>query len=375
MMRGHSHRKVPTWLRLAAILPWFSCLACAPTSEPQLKASASTTAPKETQVEELPREAVAIPDGLRQRIDAAIEQVRRRDVQTSHGFWTVFHGLLGVGADLKLVDPESGQRITAIDYIAGGGQLRGMRFIPTPAGLDVQTGPVFVGQGHADQFVAEMLQMGLSPDYEFLVDGRQYTLMDFIRQTQSRVRVTQDQELSWAIIAIGQCLGTDLQWTNSFGESLRFEDMVRYELDENVEDAACGGTHRLFGLHWVYQLHLKNDGVVTGVWQEVTDKMAQYQIRARELQNSDGSFSTDFFRGPGNLDDMQKRINSTGHILEWLALSLPNSQLQADWVREAANALSLMILDIQSSPMEGGTLYHAAHGLRLYRTRCDDQTL
>ena len=243
------------------------------TGEPQLKASASTTAPKETQVEELPGDAVTIPDGLRQRIDAAIDQVQRRDVQTSHGFWTVFHGLLGVGIDLKLVDPESGNG-SAIDYISGGGELRGMRFIPTPAGLEVQNGPMFVGQGHVDQFVAEMLQVGLSPDHQFLVDGRQYTLMDFIRQTQSRVRVTEDQELSWAIIAIGQCLGTDVQWTNSFGESLRFEDLVRYELDQNVEEAACGGTHRLFGLHWVYQLHLKNDGVVTGVWQEVAEKMA-----------------------------------------------------------------------------------------------------
>ncbi|MCC7337321.1 MAG: hypothetical protein IT422_19710 [Pirellulaceae bacterium] len=320
----------------------------------------------------LNKPAAALPDALRQRIDAAIDQVQRREVQTSHGFWTVFHALLGVGSGLELVDPHTGRRVSAIDHISSGGELRGMRFIPTPAGLDVQIGPMFVGQGHADQFVAEMLQVGLAVDHPFLVDGRQYILLDFIRHTQSRVRVTEDQELSWAIVAIGQCLGTDVQWTNRFGESLRFEDLVRYELDQDVEGAACGGTHRLFGLHWVYQLHLGSGGAATGVWQEVVKKMKRYQDRARELQNPDGSFSTDFFRGSGSVDEMQQRINSSGHIFEWLALSLSDEELQAGWVREAANALAQMILEIQSSPMEGGTLYHATHGLRLYRERCSD---
>ncbi len=164
----------------------------------------------------------------------------------------------------------------------------------------------------------------------FRVDGEQYTLMDFVRQTQARVRVTEAQELSWAIIAIGQCLGTDAQWTNRFGEPLRFEDLVRYELDQEIESAACGGTHRLFGMHWVYQLHLQKGGAVTGVWQEVADKTHQYQYKARKLQNPDGSFSTDFFRGSAHVDDMRQRINSTGHILEWLALSLSGEELQAN---------------------------------------------
>jgi hypothetical protein len=274
-----------------------------------------------------------------------------------------------VGPELTLYNPETKDRVNAVDYICNGGNVRGMRFIPTKYGLDVQNGPMFVGQGHVDQFVAEMVQSGLSPDQKFIVHGKQYTLMDFIRHTQSRVRVTTDQELSWAIVAIGQCLGTDVTWTNSFDEQLHFQDLVRYELDQNIEEAACGGTHRVFGLSWVHQLHLRNGGLDVGIWREVAGKTAEYQNRARELQNPDGSFSTNFFRATGNSDDMKLRINTTGHTLEWLALSLTDAQLQEPWVRRAANALSLMILDIQDSPMEGGTLYHAVHALRLYASR------
>ena len=398
MMHGDSKGKIPTWLLfgglLGGLLVGLLLPACAPIGEPEMSASTNTTSSNAPTATVLPTDvanpsdavlperlalredtvqthsAVPLSDALTQRIDAAIEQVQRREIHTSHGFWTVFHGLLGVGSKLELVDPTTGNRVYALDHISGGGNLRGMRFIPTPAGLDVQIGPTFVGQGHADQFVAEMIQVGVAANHPFLVDGRQYALLDFIRHTQSRARVTEDQELSWAIVAIGQCLGTDVQWTNRFGETLRFEDLVRYELEQDVEGAACGGTHRLFGLHWVYQLHMNSGGTATGVWHEVSEKMNDYQDRARELQNPDGSFSTDFFRGPGSVDDRRQRINSTGHIFEWLAQSLPDEQLQADWVREAANALSLMILDIQSVPMEGGTLYHATHGLRLYRERC-----
>jgi hypothetical protein len=342
------------------------CVACVPVDEPISEKTTAPVSPDDATIEQLPVPAAEILNGLKKRIDAAIEQVEQRDVQVSNGFWTVSHGILGVGPELTLQNPEAGDRVNAIDFLCNGGKVRGMRFIPTKYGLDVQNGPMFVGQGHTDQFVAEMVQSGLLPNRKFVVFGRDYTFMDFIRHTQSRVRVTTEQELSWAIIAIGQCLGTDVNWTNSFDEELHFEDLVRYELDQNVEEAACGGTHRLFGLSWVYDLHLRNGGQEVGVWKEVADKTAKYQNLARELRNSDGSFSTNFFRGPGNASDMKLRINTTGHTLEWLAVSLTEPQLNERWVRNAANALALMILEIQDSPMEGGTLYHAVHGLRLY---------
>jgi hypothetical protein len=79
-----------------------------------------------------------------------------------------------------------------------------------------------------------------------------------------------------------------------------------------------------------------------------------------------------FFKGPGNAEDKQRRINTTGHTLEWLALALPDDQLQEAWVQNAASALSLMILDLQSDPIEGGSLYHAVHGLLLYYARVYD---
>jgi len=70
--------------------------------------------------------------------------------------------------------------------------------IPTQYGLDVETQPATgVGQGHQDQFVAEMVQWGVSPDRKVVVGEKAYTFADFFRHSKARASVTKDQELSW----------------------------------------------------------------------------------------------------------------------------------------------------------------------------------
>jgi hypothetical protein len=344
-------------------------LTCAPVDAPPPEDSKPADGPPARA--EGPAPAAPRPDGLEQRILAAIEQARERDMRTDTGFWTVFHGILGLGPKTAtLLDPMTGKRLNALDYIARGGEVRGMRFVPTPDGLDVETRPgTFIFQGHQDQFVAEMVEWGVPPDKKFRVGGKDYTFDDFLRNSKARASAKKGQELEWALVIIGTRFGTDITWTNADGEEVRFEDLVREELNKPVDKAACGGTHLLFGLTWVYHLHLLHGGQPVGVWKDVEARIAEHKKKAREFQNPDGSFSTEFFRGRGNAPDMQLRMNTTGHIFEWLALALSDEELKEPWVQNAANALSLMFLDIQGQQMEGGTMYHAVHGLLLYYSR------
>lgn len=348
--------------------------SCAPVEAPspqERNTSAGPDTPADAPMP-APRPLEAPRGGLQDRIELAIEQVRERQLLTTNGFWTVLHAILGLGPSVTMHDPQTGRQVNALQYICDGGDVRGMQFIPTKEGLDVRIGPTFVGQGHQDQFVAEMAQWQMPLDRKFVVNGKDYTFEDFVRHTQARARVTTDQELEWAMLLIGQYRGTDISWTNSSGEKLRFEDLVRHEVDAPLESAACGGTHRLFGLAWVYHLHLLKGGQTTGVWKDLVDQQAKYRNLARQWQNRDGSFSTNFFRGPGKDGDMQLRMNTTGHIFEWLSLSLSDAELKEPWVQDAANALAMMFQDIQGAPMEGGTMYHAVHGLLIYYSRVYD---
>src|SRR4029077_20081723 len=68
----------------------FVAVSCAP----QADTTHPTTTVKEGKVAP---PTPAVPDAFKDRIDAALDHVRHRDLLTSHGFWTIFHGILGMG--------------------------------------------------------------------------------------------------------------------------------------------------------------------------------------------------------------------------------------------------------------------------------------
>lgn len=364
-MKNRKHLLVVAAAGLAVLT-----VGCPPTDLPPLPQSAKEPETKAKPVPAALHFDRGPKDPLQARLEAAITQSVERDLTTSHGFWTVFHGILGLGPSINLLDTKTGQRVNALDYIADGGKLNGLEFIPTPDGLDVLVAPgTFVSQGHIDQFVAEMVEWGVSPDRKFVVNGKDYRFLDFLRHSRARARVSKPMELEWSLVIIGTTFGTDSKWTNSHGEEVHFEDLVRAETDKPLSAGACGATHRLFGLTWSYHLHLQKGGKTEGVWKDVAVKLDNARKQARQYQNRDGSFSTSFFNGPGNVPDMERRLNTSGHIFEWLMLTLTDDELKQPWVQDAANALTMMFLEIERRPMEGGTLYHAIHGLLMYYAR------
>src|SRR5437016_6333820 len=65
-----------------------------------------------------------VPDALQPRIDAALAHVRSRDLRTTHAFWTIFHGILGLGPEITLLDEKTGERVNALDRICAGDRIR-----------------------------------------------------------------------------------------------------------------------------------------------------------------------------------------------------------------------------------------------------------
>src|SRR5260370_23299764 len=175
--------------------------------------------------------------------------------------------------------------------------------------------------------MAERAQWKMPVDRMFVVAGKEYTYGDFLRHAKDRVHVAEKQELSWAILILAQYFGTDIEWTNAAKEKVKFEDVVRYELDQPIDTTACGGTHRLFGLTWAYHLHRAKSGQKVGVWKDVAEWIDHYKKLAHKFQNPDGAFSSNYVSNAGHTEDSQIRIATTGHVLEWLALALPDQGL------------------------------------------------
>lgn len=329
-----------------------------------------------------PVSTVPVVDPLKKRLEEAINLIKGRQLEPSHGFWTVFHGILGLGPDLPLFDPKTGKVGKALDYIRMGGDMPGLQFDPRGQGLDVFTAndtTRFFGQGHQDQFVAEMAQWGVSKDLPFKVNGKDYTFNDFISYSKFRSSVTRKQELSWAILIVSEYEGTNQAWTNQFGESLTLEDMVKYEADSPMDPdeamkigqlpLACGGTHRLYGLTWALNIHLQNGGKLTGTWKKVNAKLQNIVKTIKNTRNEDGSLSTNWLVKKGNVPDPGLRLTTTGHTFEWLALQLSDAELREPWVEETASYLAQLVYNLKNDPVEGGALYHAVHGLLIYYAR------
>lgn len=333
----------------------------------------------------LPAEEPAGPgpaDTLCDRIDAALAHARdaRRLDAGVHGAWQVVHGILAFGPQLPLA--HDGEVSSALDYLLDGGRLVGWQLRPgSPGVIAVVEEGSTMGQGHPDQWLGYLSQCGIAPpdaapgpggiplDTPLRVGGVRTTLAALLAQAQHDIRP--GQEATWTLMALATYLPPDASWTARDGTPWTTEDVVRMEAEAEIHSAACGGAHRLYGLAAALRAHAAaglprtdDDG-----WEVARNVVADAIASARNFQQPDGSFSVHSFERPGTSVDVIARLGATGHVFEVLALALDDEDLDAVWVRRAAERLVVLLEQTADLDVECGALYHAAHGLALYRRR------
>ena len=183
------------------------------------------------------------------------------------------------------------------------------------------------------------------------------------------MEVNRKEEMTWTLWALAHYLEPDTQWINKKGEPWSIEELVRLELQNPVYDGACGGTHSLFATAYARNSYLQSRRPLRGVWLEADQKIQRFIAEARSLQNSDGSFSSYFFKGPGYSTEFNTRITSSGHMLEWLFVALPQSRLSEEWIQRGIRCLAQDLINNRHLSAECGPLYHAVDGLQIYRER------
>ncbi|MBI1903366.1 MAG: ADP-ribosylation factor-directed GTPase activating protein isoform b [Planctomycetia bacterium] len=321
--------------------------------------------------EDAPRPTTVIPpdDELKTKLDDVVRFTGDRVMNTrDHAAWQIVHGILAYKRDLK-IDHE-GQVVSALDFIlAGNGEkIRGFNLRQGSHGLDSLLEPGSLsGQGHDDQWLGYLSTCGLKGDTKLIWQGRTYTLADLVSQAQWDVR--ENADASWTFIGLGTYLPLDAKWTSSDGREWSLEKMIEIEIRQDVNDSACGGTHRLGFLALMLQKYGKEKAELTGPWLEAEELIRRHVELARTQQNPDGTFSTSFFARPGNSPELTDRIRTTGHIVEFLSIALDDEELEAEWVKRGVTKLCKMLEQTKGVSVECGALYHAANGLMIYRQR------
>lgn len=306
-------------------------------------------------------------EALRDRVDNVLQWTQNRHLDVNqHAAWQILHGILGYGRALQVYD--QGKLVYAVDWLLKGGQLRGWDLRPGKKGLIAVLGPGDrAGMGHKDQWLAILAQLNLDWDDQIVVSGRTYKIGDLV--TESQWDLYDGMEASWTLIGLSTYLPLDAKWTSRDGEQWNFPRIMAMEARRNLGESACGGTHRLIGMSMTLNRYLAEGGKLTGAWATAQKVIAAAVVKAKAYQQPDGSFSSSYFQRSSRSPDIAVRLGTTGHTLEFLMFALTDDQVHGPWVTRGVVSLCKMLERTKNLPVECGALYHAIHGLQLYRTR------
>jgi len=308
---------------------------------------------------------------LRKGISQTLATYQRRPLNTAqHTPWEVMHGFIAFGIPTQIrVGGPAGDLASAIGWSNSGGVCRGQTMLTVTDGRLHALKGYFGVQGHAAQYLAILAQCRVAAGSPIVVQGKRFTVADLIEEEKLACKA--GTELTFTLIAMAHYLPTDATWTARDGESWSIARLAEEEIVQPIRGAACGGTHRLFGLSYGCQRRLKATGQLDGVYLRADRYVRDFQnFTLSKLQNRDGSFSTEWFKYPADReDDMDRKIQTTGHILEWLVASLDQERLYDPQIVAATEFLCRALMREPSRDRKIGPLGHALHALNMYQER------
>ncbi|MEQ8212077.1 MAG: ADP-ribosylation factor-directed GTPase activating protein isoform b [Lacipirellulaceae bacterium] len=356
----------------------FFCLLCLLTGCQQGEPAASGGAKRAPQAK-LPSE-----EELRELVDRTLEFTehgRVLDLDTQAA-WQILHGVLAFGRDFTMRTSDGPENV--LDWVFSGKPMKGWTLEPGQVGLRATIEPGKFGQGHEDQWLAVISQCGVPIKQPLEISGQEekYTLYDLLKQAM--FDCYEGKESSWTLIALSQYLDPiDQTWTGRDGEQWSLERLAGMEagptLDETagqakVNEGACGGTHRVIGLAMALNRYRAKypDRKLSGGWLAAQKRIAWAIAQSKKHQLPSGAFSIQYFMRPANSGNLAEHLASTGHTLEFLSVALPTAELKEPWVQRSVVYLCNLLERSKELDLECGALYHAAHGLVLYRQRVFD---
>lgn len=307
-------------------------------------------------------EALALRAQIRRGL--AYYLLERPESSAERSPWGVMHAIVGFGVDTPL--QVGAQQVNAIGWLCWNQPCNGLQLFSAGRGeLVVHWGPGY--QGHAGQFLMIMAYARVPQNYGLKIDGRDFTIADVVQHEQLTCQA--GTELSFKLLALVHYLGPDATWQNQAGELWSIERLIAEELKQPVIGTACGGTHRMCGFGYAVRKRELRAQPMTGDWARAQKFVREYVDYTYKLQNSDGSFSSNWFEGRGDWGGADRKINTTGHTLEWLLMSLPDDQLADPRLVRAVQFLTNLLWDNRSRKWEIGPQGHALHALVLYDER------
>jgi hypothetical protein len=302
---------------------------------------------------------------LRDRIDRTLQYYYERPENVAErSVWGVMHALIAYGVDTEVI--AGNKKVNAIGWVCYNGPCKGQRLFYLDKGnLAPRQGPGV--QGHHGQFLAMLAQSRVKPEFPIRVEGKEFTVKDLIEYEQRTCY--SKTELTFKLIALAHYLPSDATWKNDKGETWSIPRLAREEIAQPIVGAACGGTHRLTGVSYAVNKRLARGEKMAGEWLRAKTYEDSYHDYLMKLRNPDHSFSTQYFAGRGDSGGDERKLETSGHMTEWMVYSLPRDQLNDTRVVETVDFLNDLLWRNRTKELKIGPKGHALHALVMYQER------
>jgi hypothetical protein len=357
-----------------SIIPACACVllvfVCSQISESCAAERSGLAVAARAKQQEAPQLSVTVNKSLMAKVRRVLDDYYSRPLNTRDDPpWSVLHWGIAYGIDAQVaVAGPRGQQVTAIGWLCSNYRTGGKQLIRcTDEGFSLPVAPGV--QGHDAQFLSMLAQACVPEDYPLRVGDEPRTVAALVDHEQQTCEVGSEQ--TFKLIGISHYRGTQVSWENEHGEPWSIERLLREELKAPVSsrEATCGGSHRVFAMNYAAELRSRETAELTGVWLEAAKRAKYYQNRAFKLQNADGSFSTAWFDKPENREDEERHLICSGHILEYLAFSLPEEQLRDPRFERGVLYVAQLLERSRGTRLHRGGMGHALHGLAIYEQR------
>jgi hypothetical protein len=306
------------------------------------------------------------PADLLALLEKSVEFQRQfPDTAQNRSPWGVMHTTLAWGSAGEVWIDD--QPYNAIDALCHNQRLKGVQLLSVRGGLPHPLeGPGL--QGHPGQLLAILAQNQVPLDYPIRIGDQSFTVADLVKYEQQTCR--SNLELTFKLLGLSHYLPVDATWTAEDGGAWSVERLLRLELRQPINGRqTCGGTHRLMAIHLAVAKRRADVGELDQTWSVAATYIDDYHAYAMSLFNPDGSFSTEWLERRAALVNPQRRVQTTGHVLEWLAVSLPDDQLQDERLMGSFAYLSALLMVNIGESWAVGPRAHALRAMRIYRDR------
>ncbi|WP_246112491.1 ADP-ribosylation factor-directed GTPase activating protein isoform b [Allorhodopirellula solitaria] len=303
------------------------------------------------------------------RLQQPIEQTLRSfygrtEKADSRSNWGMMHAIMVYGTDTRIIARR--RNYSAIAWMAGNNVCRGNRLMTTEGGrLKIREGTGL--QGHQAQWLAVLSLAEVPASYPLYADNRKFTIEDLVKIEAAACE--EGKELTFSLIGLSHYLETNATWTGAHGETWDFERLIAAELDEPIVGAACGGTHRLMGFAHALRKRRLEGQPIEGQWKRAEQFLDDFVDYTYTLQNRDGSFSTDWFESRQDNGDVSRKVQTTGHMLEFLLTHLPDEEIVNRPVVSAVRFLTSAMRRVEIDDAGVGYRAHALRSLAMFHER------